>query len=221
MTYGRGANAYTALRNLSLSVRPGEYLCLMGSSGSGKTTVLNLAAGLCQPTSGRVHLLGHDLTGLRDRALVRLRRKLVGFVFQTLNLVPTMTIWQNVELPLVVNHETLSRRTQRVRQLLELAGLQDRAEAYPDALSNGQRQQIAVLRAVAHQPAIVLMDEPTSSLDSARASILLDLITELNRSEGVTIILTTHDALVAERAGGMLHLRDGTLLDGACGVPTK
>jgi len=211
MIYGQDSTCSLALRDISLTISPAEFVSIMGTSGSGKTTLLSLAAGLCHPTSGRVELLGRDLTGLREGALARLRRRHVGFVFQTLNLMPAMTVAQNVELPLVITGQPALQRASRVQLLLHLAGLEDKAQAYPGALSNGQQQQVAVLRAVAHRPDIIFLDEPTSSLDSERASVLLDLIAFLNRTESSTVILTTHDPIVADRASRRLHIRDGAL----------
>ncbi len=211
LTYGSGAAACTALSDVSLSIAGGELVSIVGASGSGKTTLLNLAAGLCSPTAGSINLLGQELGSLKESAKTRLRSANIGFVFQSLDLLPTMTTWQNIELPLVVNGLSAAQRTERVNHLLGQAGLLSRAKSYPDALSNGQRQQVAILRAVAHSPQLVLMDEPTSSLDSAHAAALLDLVIQLNRAEGTTVVFTTHDAAVAAKAARTMRLRDGRL----------
>jgi len=209
MVFERGQARCQALAGVSLSLERGQTAALVGTSGSGKTTLLNVAAGLERPTAGTVELLGQSLTGLNQSRLSMLRRRSMGFVFQAFNLLTGMTAWQNVELPLVLNGWPRQRRTARVEQLLEAAGLSAKASANPVELSGGEQQRIAVLRALAHEPQLVLMDEPTSCLDSHNASELIDLVLDLNRRQGATILLATHDAQLAQRLGQVIHLRDG------------
>jgi putative ABC transport system ATP-binding protein len=209
--YGRGHTATWALRDLSLTVAPGEFLAVTGASGSGKSTLLNLAAGLDQPDSGRILLLGRDLRGLDETRMALLRRQHVGIVFQALNLVPTLTAAENISLPLCLLGQH-RQAAERARHLLALAGLSAHGEAFPEVLSGGEQQRVAVLRAVAHRPELVLMDEPTSSLDTGNSLVLLELLQRLNREEGAALVLATHDERVAAKAGRQVRLRDGRVL---------
>lgn len=209
MVFRRGDAACQALAGVSLSLERGQTAALVGTSGSGKTTLLNVAAGLERPTSGRVELLGEPLHGLSQSRLSMLRRRSMGFVFQAFNLLAGMTVWQNVELPLALNDWPRRKRAARVEQLLAAAGLADKARANPMELSAGQQQRVAVLRALAHEPTLVLMDEPTSCLDSRHARELIDLVLDLNRSQGATILLATHDLDLAKRLNTVIRLRDG------------
>lgn len=211
--YGSGPRAVAAISNVSLSAEPGQMIALVGASGSGKTTLLNLAAGLDAASEGTVVLVGRDLAGLNEAALALIRRRQVGFVFQSLNLIATLTASENIQLPLVLSATPTAERLQRVDQLLELAGLADKARAFPDELSAGQQQRIAALRAVAHRPDVVLIDEPTSCLDTTNADKLMELLLDMNRSEGATMILATHDTRVADKLHRTVTLRDGRIVD--------
>ncbi len=208
-TYGRGETAAAALRQVTLAFAPAEVAALTGPSGSGKTTLLNLAAGLDRPTAGTVRLLGQDLGCLSETRLALLRRRHLGVVFQALNLVRVLTAAENIAIPLELNGASRRERDRRVQDLLERAGLGDRAGALPGELSGGEQQRVAVLRAVAHRPGLVVLDEPTSSLDTVHAQQLMDLLLALNRQEGTTMLLATHDERVARRAARRIALLDG------------
>jgi putative ABC transport system ATP-binding protein len=210
--YGRGETAATALTRVTLAFGQGEMAALLGPSGSGKTTLLNLAGGLDRPSAGTVRLLGHDLGRLSETALALLRRRHVGVVFQALNLVAVFTAAENIGIPLDLNGVGPAERDRRVGELLDLAGLADRAGALPGELSGGEQQRIAVLRAVAHRPALVLLDEPTSSLDTAHAQVLMDLLLRLNEEEHTTMLIATHDERVARRTRRRVQLLDGEVI---------
>ena len=213
--YPGGQSPTLALRHVSVDVAAGEMMAVVGVSGSGKTTLLNLAAGLDRPTEGRVLLAAQDLTDLSENQLSRLRRRQVGVVFQSLNLVSTLTASENIPLPLALLGWRKARRIERVDELLSLAGMADRAAAAPSELSTGQQQRVAVLRAVAHRPQLVLLDEPTSALDTHSADTLMTLLADLNRTEGATMLLATHDLRLAEKMHRSLTLRDGKCVDDA------
>jgi len=211
--YGAGPSRVEAVKGLCLIIELGQAVALVGASGSGKTTVLNLAAGLDRPSAGTVYLGDYPLTEMNETALARMRRKQVGFLFQSLNLIPTLSAGENIKLSLDLSKTPKAEHDERVSSLLESAGLADKVDAFADELSAGERQRIAALRAVAHRPALVLMDEPTSCLDTANADRLMELLLELNRAEGTAMILATHDVRVAERMRRVLHLHDGRLID--------
>jgi putative ABC transport system ATP-binding protein len=211
-TYGQGSVATAAVRGVTLAFTVGEVVVLMGPSGSGKTTLLNLAAGLDRASTGVVRLLEHDLGRLSEAGLARLRRRHVGIVFQALNLVAVLTVAENIAIPLDLNGVIAAARTRRVQDLLELAGLADRGSAFPGELSGGEQQRVAVLRAVAHRPELVLLDEPTSSLDTAHARRLVDLLLQLNREEHTTMLIATHDERVAQRTARRVELLDGEVI---------
>lgn len=211
--YGDGPSRVKALSDLCLVIQPGQTAALVGASGSGKTTLLNLAAGLDRPSTGTIHLGDHALTEMSERSLAQMRRKQVGFLFQSMNLIPTLTAGENIELALELAGAPKSEHAGRVSSLLESAGLADKIDAFADELSAGQRQRIAALRAVAHRPGLVLMDEPTSCLDTANADLLMKLLGELNRTEEAAMILSTHDNYVAQQMQRTMHLRDGRIVD--------
>ena len=212
--YGSGSMTVRALTEVSLAVEAGETMALVGTSGSGKTTLLNLAAGLDRPSEGTVRLMGTSLVGLSEARRARLRRPSVGFVFQALNLIPWLTVSENIQLPLAMVGLARAERLARVSSLLAASGLETRARAFPQELSAGEQQRVAALRAVAHRPKLVLMDEPTSCLDTQNAGILMELIVDLNRVEGATVILATHDARVAGRMQRVIDLCDGRISHG-------
>jgi putative ABC transport system ATP-binding protein len=211
--YPRGAERIDVLRGLNLRVPPGEFLALMGPSGSGKTTLLNLIGGLDTPTSGRVIVGGRDLGRASPRELARWRARHVGFVFQFYNLLPVLTAARNVELPLLLTNLSRAARRRHVETALALVGLADRADHYPSQLSGGQEQRVGIARAVVNDPTLLLCDEPTGDLDRETAGEILDLLAELNREYGKTVVMVTHDPLAAERAGRVLHVDKGLLID--------
>jgi putative ABC transport system ATP-binding protein len=210
--YGRGVSSANALYDITLILEPGEFVALVGASGSGKTTLLNLAAGLDRPSAGQVSLCGQRLDELTECGLARLRRAHTGFVFQTLNLLPTLTAAENIGVPLALNGWAPDAHRQRVADLLTAAGLGHRGGAFPHELSGGEQQRVAGLRAVAHRPALVLLDEPTSSLDTTHAAELLELLRLLNEREGTTLLIATHDERIARRTRRTLALCDGRIV---------
>ena len=199
----------TALDGASLSVWAGEFLAISGPSGSGKSTLLNLIGCIDKPTSGRIRIEGVDTGTLSANRMTDLRRKKIGFVFQTFNLIPVFTAAENVEFPLLVQGFSGRERKRRVAEALESVGLGDRAHHRPDLLSGGERQRVAVARAIVHRPALVLADEPTANLDTRNATQLIDLMRELNRSMGLTFIFSTHDQRLLEHTPRIVRLTDG------------
>ncbi|MBS3821307.1 MAG: ATP-binding cassette domain-containing protein [Planctomycetes bacterium] len=211
MTFGEAPAARQVLTDVSLHVASGQALALMGTSGSGKTTLLNLAAGLARPTVGAVRLLGQKTSSTSEAALARRRGQAVGFVFQALNLLATLTAAENIELPMILNRFPRADRVARVTELLSRAGLAEKADALPASLSAGEQQRIAVLRAVAHRPQLVLMDEPTSCLDSDNSRALMDLVMEMNVTERTAVVMATHDPHMAAIFSNVLRLCDGAI----------
>ncbi len=211
--YRRDEFVIPVLVNLGLAVAEGEFLALMGPSGSGKTTLLNLIAGLDQATRGEVIVHGQDLGLLGESAITRWRANNVGFIFQTYNLIPVLTAFENVELPLLLTGLSRRRRRQNVATALRVVGLEGREHHYPRQLSGGQEQRVAIARAIVTDPYLLVADEPTGDLDRATAGEILDLIELLNREFSKTIVMVTHDPLAARRAGRILHLDKGRLVD--------
>jgi putative ABC transport system ATP-binding protein len=211
-TYTRGGETIRVLDGLALSVPRGEWLALMGPSGSGKTTLLNVLGGLDHPDSGSVIADGEDIEVLSARQLSSWRARHVGFIFQLYNLIPVLTAWQNVELPLLLTPLSRSERDGQVRTALRLVGLEDRMEHYPNQLSGGQEQRVAIARAIVTDPTFLLADEPTGDLDARAEREILDLIGTLHKDLGKTIVMVTHDPEAAERADRILHLEDGRLV---------
>ena len=209
--YGTGETAVRALDGVSLEVGPGEFIAIMGPSGCGKSTLLNLLGALDQPTSGEVWVAGENLAHLKN--VDRFRAQTIGFVFQLHNLLPTLTALENVEVPMIGQEPSQQKRLARARDLLALVGLDGRAGHLPSQLSGGQRQRVAVARALANGPALLLADEPTGSLDSQSGEEILALLAELNRSEGTTIAVVTHDRRVAQATQRILRMRDGRIVD--------
>jgi putative ABC transport system ATP-binding protein len=199
-----------ALEALSLEVSRGEFVALVGRSGCGKSTLLNLAGAMDFPTSGRVLVDGVSTSSLKDSELTRLRREKVGFVFQSFQLLHTLTVFENVELPLLLAGRPDARGAARERLAwVELEGLGDR---YPHQLSGGQMQRVGIARALIHGPSILLADEPTGNLDSQNGQHVLELLISLNKREGTTLVLVTHDPLLSSRAGRLITLRDGLVV---------
>jgi len=199
----------SALEDVSFAIEPGEFLAVAGPSGSGKSTLLNLIGCIDQPTSGRIFIDGTDTSRLSGAELAALRRHKIGFVFQTFNLIPVFTAFENVEYPLLLQRMPDHERRRRVSEALESVGLASRARHRPDLLSGGERQRVAVARAIVHRPALVLADEPTANLDTRNATQLIDLMHELNRSLGLTFLFSTHDQRLLDRAERVIPLCDG------------
>jgi len=211
--YRMGQVEVLALRGVDLELAEGEFLAIMGPSGSGKSTLLHIAGLLDRPTSGRVLWQGEDVTGLRSARLAELRGRHIGFVFQTFNLIPTLTAQENVELPLVFQGVPAGERRKRAGELLAAVGLSARARHRPGQLSGGERQRVAIARALAADPKLILADEPTGNLDSTSGREILALLVELNEA-GKTLVLVTHDAEAASVAKEVLRMRDGMFVDG-------
>jgi len=212
-TYRKGDIEVTPLADLNLDVEEGEFLALMGPSGSGKTTLLNLIAGIDRPTSGSLRVAGRELTTMSRSELAAWRAEYIGYIFQLYNLVPTLTAYENVELPLLLHRMPRSERHRKVSLALELVGLADRYDHFPRQLSGGQEQRVAIARAIVTDPRIIVADEPTGDLDAQAAASVLTLLSRLNEELGKTLILVTHDARCAERAGRILHLEKGALVE--------
>ena len=208
--YRNGDLEVEALRGISFGIGRGEYWSIMGPSGSGKSTLLNLLGCLDRPTDGRYWLDGHDVATLDDAELSRRRLDSLGFVFQSFLLIPQLTVFENIELPMIYAQRSRDARMRRTRELIEQVGLDDRAGHRPAELSGGQRQRAAIARALANDPPVLLADEPTGNLDSRTGAQILDLLDELNRN-GRTIVLVTHEREVSARAHTTMHVRDGTI----------
>ena len=207
--YTQGSLEVQALRGLDLTVGKGEFTALIGPSGSGKTTTLNLVGGLDSPTSGSVAVEGVDLGTLSRKELSRLRRDRIGFVFQSYNLIPVLTAYENAEMVMWVQGVPAPERRKRVTELLRAVGLEGLEDRKPTELSGGQQQRVAIARAIASDPAVVLADEPTANVDSETAENLISLMETLNRDRGVTFLFSTHDHRVVERVKRVVRLVDG------------
>jgi putative ABC transport system ATP-binding protein len=211
--YPLRSGSVEALRGVSLSVAKGEFVAIMGTSGSGKSTMLHLLGGLDRPTSGEVVIDGVNISRLDDERATVTRRQKTGFVFQFFNLIPLLNVAENVALPFLIAGETLADHRERVDELLELVGLPDKAAHRPDQLSAGEQQRVALARALAPSPAILLADEPTGNLDYTTGTEILDLLWDSCERLGQTIVLVTHDARAAAYADRVLVVRDGEMLD--------
>lgn len=211
--YRKGENLIRPLDGLDLDVEAGEFLALMGPSGSGKTTLLNLIAGIDSPTRGTLRIGGVDIGGLSRGKLASWRSEHIGYVFQLYNLVPVLTAFENIELPLLLHPLSRSERRNRVHQALERVHIADRHDHFPRQLSGGQEQRVAIARAIVTDPTILVADEPTGDLDKPSANAIMDLLASLNEDTGKTIIMVTHDPHTAEYAKRTLHLEKGKLAD--------
>jgi ABC-type lipoprotein export system ATPase subunit len=203
---GEGEGRLTILNGVSLSVREGEFLAVMGASGSGKSTLLNLIGLLDHASDGTMQLLGQDIAAMDDNAQAALRRESIGFIFQSFNLIPYLSVEENVQLPMVYAHR--DHAAPRSLELLSRVGLANRAKAHPTVLSGGERQRVAIARALANDPRLILADEPTGALDSRTGQSIMELIGQVHR-EGATVILVTHDETIARRAQRVCRMRDG------------
>ncbi len=211
--YPMGGGVIRAVDGISLTVERGEFVALLGQSGSGKSTLLNLLAGLDRPTSGSVLVQGRNLAGMSSQDLARYRRNDVGMVFQAFHLIPSMTITENVELPMRFAEVERAERAQRVRQSLEQVGLGHRLEHRPSELSGGEQQRVSLARALANRPQLLLADEPTGNLDSRTGEDILNLIRDLSLSLGMTVVMVTHERALADRfAQRLIFLGDGRLV---------
>ena len=210
--YRRDAIEIPVLDGVSMSVAEGDFLALMGPSGSGKSTLLNLLAGIDQPTSGAITIGGTTISGLSERALAAWRARHVGFIFQLYNLIPVLTAFENVELPLLLTRLSKKQRRDHVMTALDIVSLSDRSGHYPRQLSGGQEQRVAIARAIVTDPTLLLADEPTGDLDAKSGDEILTLLQRLNREYKKTIIMVTHDPHAADRASHVYHLEKGTFV---------
>ena len=207
-TYRLGDEVLNALDNIDVSIKSGEFVAITGPSGSGKSTLANIIGGLDRPTNGTVVVDGEDLSHVRDRKLSDYRNRHIGFVFQSFNLQGTQTALENVMLPLVFARIKQKERKARAKECLEAVGLGDRLKHRPSQLSGGQRQRVAIARALAVRPSIILADEPTGNLDSARGEEIIKLLEDLNK-QGMTLVIITHDMSIAKRANRIIEIKDG------------
>ncbi len=209
--YRVGTHEVFALKNVNLRIEKGEFVAVMGPSGSGKSTLLYLIGCLDKPTSGRVLIDGLDTSKLSDRELTELRREKIGFIFQQYYLIPTLTALENVELPMVFKGIPRAERERRAEELLSIVGLWEKKDRKPNELSGGEQQRVAIARALANEPSILLCDEPTGNLDSKSGEVVMETIKRLNEDKGVTVVLVTHNPIVANYAHRIIKIRDGVI----------
>ncbi|MFJ2193651.1 ABC transporter ATP-binding protein [Kitasatospora sp. NPDC087861] len=212
-SFGTGERTVHALRGVSFSIGRGELTALKGRSGSGKTTLLNLVGGLDAPTGGSIALDGTDLAGLNEDGRLALRRERIGFVFQSFGLIPMLTAAENVGVPMRLRKVSAAEREERAHTLLALVGLADHANQRPGELSGGQQQRVAIARALANDPGLIIADEPTGQLDSETGRSIMQLLRAVVRSEGVTVLVATHDPTLMELADRVIELRDGRIVE--------
>lgn len=211
--YSRGEERIRTLDHVNMDIERGSFVALMGPSGSGKTTLLNLLAGIDRVTAGELRVDGHDLASMSRGALAAWRARSVGYIFQLYNLVPVLTAYENVELPLLLHDISRSERHQRVSEALAHVGLADRSSHTPRQLSGGQEQRVAIARALVTRPTLLLADEPTGDLDRESAASVMDLLTRLHQELGQTIVMVTHDLRTAQHADRLVHLEKGQIVD--------
>ena len=209
-SYGKGTTQVNALSDISFSVKQGEFVAVVGASGSGKSTLLHLLGGLDSPTRGHVHIDGEDLYGLKEKERAVFRRRKIGFIFQSYNLIPVLNVEENIKLPLLLDHREPDK--EYIRNLIKTLGLEDRSKHLPSELSGGQQQRVAIGRALAYRPAIVLADEPTGNLDSANGREVIELLKIAVRQFHQTVMIITHDMNIAAEADRVLRLQDGRLI---------
>ena len=217
--YKVGAVETQALRGVNLSIETGEFTALVGPSGSGKTTLLQMIGCLDQPTTGRVFVDGKEVTSLSRNQRADMRKGHIGFIFQFFALIPTLTAYENIEMPLLLNGLNPKERHERVTELLKAVDLADRADNRPDQLSGGQQQRIAIARALATKPALILADEPTANLDTVNGEQVMEIMTRLNQETGVTFVFATHDPRVIKYARRVVTLRDGLIAEDQVRAP--
>jgi len=210
--FQRDSFAVPALENIDLTVETNVFLCLMGPSGSGKTTLLNIIAGIDRPTAGELRVLGEDVARMSEDRLATWRNIHVGFVFQTFNLIPVLTAYENVELPLLYTNEPVPDPRARALEALASVGLRERADHHPNQLSGGQQQRVAIARALVNNPQIILADEPTGALDSRTSIEIMAIFQHLNRRQGITTIIVTHEPDIAAYANRNIYFRDGRIV---------
>jgi putative ABC transport system ATP-binding protein len=220
-SFSEGERERTVFRDASLVIAPGEWVFLLGRSGSGKSTLLNLISGIDMPDQGEVIVDAKPLNRLSERDRTLFRRNSIGFVFQFYNLIPTLTVEENILLPLELTRKLTPALRARARELLDQVGLADRMQSFPDRLSGGEQQRVAVARALVHQPKLVLADEPTGNLDAETGRQVLDLFQRLVRQTGTTMVLVTHSSEVAQLADRVLTIKDGHLVEAHCGAGTE
>ncbi|MCR8641231.1 ABC transporter ATP-binding protein [Paenibacillus sp. N1-5-1-14] len=207
--FGKGDNVVTALRDVSLTIAKGEVVAIVGASGSGKSTLLHIMGGLELPTSGVVEIEGEPLTTMPDESLAIFRRRKVGFIFQSYNLVPILNVRENIELPVLLDHEKVDQAY--FQDVIQLLGIQDKVRAYPSELSGGQQQRVSIARALIHRPSFILADEPTGNLDSKKSTEIMELLRITAKRYNQTLVIITHDPRIAEQAGRIITIEDGTV----------
>jgi len=212
-SYRRDQNEIVVLSGVTITIDQGDFMALMGPSGSGKSTLLNLLAGIDRPSRGAIIVAGTEISNLSERALASWRARHIGFIFQLYNLIPVLTAYENVELPLLLTNLTKKQRRDHVMTALGIVGLTDREKHYPRQLSGGQEQRVAIARAIVTDPTLLLADEPTGDLDAKSASEILTLLQRLNGDYKKTIVMVTHDPHAAERASHVLHLEKGSFVE--------
>jgi len=208
-SFNLGKIEVPVLFGIDLTVQEGEFIALCGSSGSGKSTLLNLIGGLVKPGEGKIYCSGQEITAMNENQLSLFRRQNLGFIFQSYNLLPELTAVENVELPLIFAELASARRREMALEALELVGLSDRLDHKPNELSGGQQQRVSIARALVNRPQLVLADEPTGNLDSRTEEEIIDLMLRMNREQGKTFVVVTHDQAVANRASRVIYLKDG------------
>lgn len=216
--FRKGDQEIVPLRDCALDIDQGEYVSLMGASGSGKSTLLNLIAGIDRPTSGSIFVAGTDITRLSRTQLANWRARHVGYIFQMHNLIPVLTAYENIELPLLLLGLSRAERRRRVEVAMQAVSLTDRAEHYPRQLSGGQEQRVGIARAIVANPTIVVADEPTGDLDAETSEQILELLKQLNTQLGMTLLMVTHDAKAAQRASRQIRLEKGILIESPIGA---
>lgn len=209
--YKRKKVEVVALNDVNLHIPKAQIICINGPSGSGKTTLLNIIGGVDRPSSGKVTVDNVDLTRLSESQITRFRLEKIGFIFQFYNLFPTLTAFENIELPLILSKKPKETREKRVSDLLEMVGMKERADHKPDELSGGEQQRIAIARALTNNPTLILADEPTGDLDSENAMAFMKLVKEFNKKQGQTFLIVTHDPLVSQECDKIYAIRDGRI----------
>ena len=207
-----GSVEVQALRGLSMQVEKGEMVAIVGASGSGKTTLLNILGGISRATAGNTVIAGYDVTNANPKQLVALRREIVGHIFQELNLIPTLTAYENVELPMLAAKADGATRKKRAEKLLSIVGLADRMDHKPDELSGGERQRVAIAAAIANDPKVLLCDEPTGDLDTETGAIIVEYLHKVNKEYGKTVLMVTHDPSIARQCDRIYRIRDGQII---------